>query len=437
MADNGNLVMLKNRRALEALRNGVPNGDAVAALGCNQSNVESNFNALLSRVSDGSDMPETSLGMLVAGEFGSGKSHLLGYLEARALAQSFVCSRVVISKETPLFDLDKVYRAAVQNGRALGITGHIVEELAQMLRRDSQSYAEFFMWANREDSGLHQILPASLTIHQEADDEWRNEMVWFWSGEKIGVRRVRDGLSRVGQRQSYSFGNPKWQEMPKQRLRFMLELIKAAGYKGWVILMDEIELVGNYSWLQRARAYAELTRWLGQAPDEKYPGLIVVGTLTADFEEEVLIGKEDRDKSATRLRARGRDGDNLTADRAETGMKIIENIRHLLGAPDQEMLSKLYFLLKNIHSQAYDWEAPDIDREIGPGVRRAIRPFVRRWINEWDLRRLYPGIEPVIEETELQFSSEEDATLERSASDDSEPRGIREEGEPLYTNQEP
>ena len=112
MADNGNLAMLKNRRALEALRNGVPNGDAVAALGCNQSAVESNFNTLLSRVSDGADMPETSLGMLVAGEFGSGKSHLLGYLEARALAQSFVCSRVVISKEKrPLFDLDKVYRA--------------------------------------------------------------------------------------------------------------------------------------------------------------------------------------------------------------------------------------------------------------------------------------------------------------------------------------
>ena len=30
--------------------------------------------------------------------------------------------------------------------------------------------------------------------------------------------------------------------------------------------------------------------------------------------------------------------------------------------------------------------------------------FVRRWINEWDLRRLYPESEPDIEETELDFS---------------------------------
>ena len=36
MVDGRNTAMLKNRRALEALRNGVPNGDAVAVLGCNQ-----------------------------------------------------------------------------------------------------------------------------------------------------------------------------------------------------------------------------------------------------------------------------------------------------------------------------------------------------------------------------------------------------------------
>ena len=31
-----------------------------------------------------------------------------------------------------------------------------------------------------------------------------------------------------------------------------------------MILMDEIELVANYSVLQRARSYAELTRWMAR-----------------------------------------------------------------------------------------------------------------------------------------------------------------------------
>ena len=76
MVDGANALRLKNRRALEALRNGVPNGDAVAVLGANQPAVEREFNALLSRVSSESDMPDSSLGMLVTGDFGSGKSHL-------------------------------------------------------------------------------------------------------------------------------------------------------------------------------------------------------------------------------------------------------------------------------------------------------------------------------------------------------------------------
>ncbi len=435
-ADNRNL---KNRRALEALRNGVPNGDAVAVLGCNQQTVENDFNAFLSRVSDDSGMPDSSLGMLVAGEFGSGKSHLLSYLETQALARNFVCSRVVVSKETPLFDVDKVFKAAVENGRAPGVTGHMVEETAQKLDYNSQGYADFFVWVNREDNGLHRILPASMMVYEKFDDhELKNDIIRFWSGDRIPLKSVRDGLRHVGQIQSYPFRAPVARELPPQKLRFVLELIKAAGYRGWVILMDEIELVANYSVLQRARSYAEITRWMGQATDEKYPGLVVVGTVTADFASVVLDEKEDRDKAAPRLRARQRDADTLAAARAETGIRLIEREQRreqrLLTEPDDEMLSNLYNQLKTIHSEAYSWDAPDIDHGIGAGGRRRIRSFVRRWINEWDLRRLYPESEPDIEENELQFRYEEDVDLEQTSSDDDDPGIVREAGAPFDAN---
>ncbi len=427
MAEGANTAQLKNRRALEALRNGVPNGDAVSALGCNQPIAEREFGSLLSRASDDTDAPESSLGMLVAGDFGTGKSHLLGYLESQALARNFVCSRVVISKETPLFDMDKVFKAAVENGRAPGITGHLVEEIAQKLDYDSPGYAEFFQWANRENNGLHRILPATLAVHENYDDhELLNEITWFWSGERIQLKRVRDGLRHIGQAQSYPFRAPVVRDMPPQKLRFLLELIKTAGYRGWVVLMDEIELVANYSVLQRARSYAELTRWMGQAMEEKYPGLIVVGTVTADFASVVLDQKEDRDKAAPRLRARQRDIDNIAAARAETGMQLIERRVQNLEEPNDAMLSELYSRLRKIHSEGYNWEAPDIEHRIAPGGRRRIRTFVRRWINEWDLRRLYPESEPEIEETELTFSYEEDTTLEQAHSEDD---GSRSAGE--------
>ena len=410
---------LKDRRALEALRNGVPNGDAVAVLGCNQPAVERDFNAMLSRLAGGLEIPESGQGMLVAGDFGTGKSHLLSYLETQALEQNFVCSRVVVSKETPLFDMDKVFKAAVANGRVPGITGHMVEEIVQRLDHDSQHYADFFLWANRDDNHLHRIFPATLIVRERLrDEDLENEINWFWAGERIQLKNVRDGLRHIGQLQSYPFRAPVAREMPPQKLRFLLELIKAAGYRGWVILMDEIELVANYSVLQRARSYAELTRWMGQATDEKYPGLVFVGTITADFASIVLDQKEDRDKAAPRLRAKGGGADNLAAARAETGMRLIERGPHPLDEPNDAMLSDLYGQLKSIHSEAYHWNAPEIDRRIGPGGRRRIRSFVRRWINEWDLRRLYPESNPEIEENEFQFRYGEDTTLERPASDD-------------------
>lgn len=428
MLDSTNVSGIKNRRALEALRNGVPNGDAVAVLGCNQPDVERDFNSLLSRLSSNEEIPESALGMLVAGDFGTGKSHLLGYLETQALAQNFVCSRVVISKETPLFDMDKVFRAAIENGRVPGITGQMVEEITQKLDYNSPGYASFFKWANLEDNGLHRILPATLMVQERDNDpDLLNEINKFWSGDRIQLKSVRDGLRHVGQLQNYPFRAPVARDMPPQKLRFVLELVKAAGYRGWVILMDEVELVANYSVLQRARSYAELTRWMGQAIEEKYPGLIVVGTVTADFASVVLDQKEDRDKVAPRLRARGRDADNIAAARAETGMRLLERGVRILAEPDEEMLSNLYRQLKDIHSQGYDWEAPEIEHGVGRRRLTRIRSFVRSWINEWDLRRLYPDSEPEIEETELTFSYEEDTTLEQPHSEESDSQSVRED----------
>ena len=104
-------------RAIEALRSGVPNWDAVQALGSSQPFVEQKFKKTLQAVSPALDQNRGPQGMIFAGDFGAGKSHLLEYLQHVALENKFVCSKVVISKETPLYDLDKLYRAAIQSAR--------------------------------------------------------------------------------------------------------------------------------------------------------------------------------------------------------------------------------------------------------------------------------------------------------------------------------
>ena len=418
---------LPYRRALEALRNGVPNSEAVKMLGCNQPEAEHQFNDLLTRAADRENPPPGALGMLVSGDFGTGKSHLLTHLEHQALSQGFVCSKVAISKETPFYDLGKMFKSAVDNGRMPDRNGRLIEELGQALKPNSLEYANFFRWANEtESNGLSQMIPASLLVHERSMDlELNTEIENFWAGDRILISRVKGGLRQIGQIKSYSFRAPKAADLPPQRLRFVVELIKAAGYKGWVVLLDEIELVGSYSILQRGRSYAELSRWLGQTTDEAYPGLVVVGTVTGDFASAIISPdgeKKDRDYVAAKLATRHSE----KIDRAESGMSLLERTCMPLNEPSLDDVQKTVNRLQEIYSAAYDWKAPEqAGRTGGAGIWRRMRYQVRAAINEWDLRRLYPDSRPETEGDEFRPTYEENVDLERESKDHADDDGQR------------
>ena len=409
------------RRALEGLRNGVPNEAAVKILGCHQPETESLFQELLSRAGKLDRPPSGALGMLVAGDFGTGKSHLLSYLEHQALSQGFVCSKLTISKETPFYNLEKVFKSAVDHGRIPDRTGQFMGELGLRLKSSSGAYARFSRWAHSEQNGLHRIFPASLMVHERANDfELISNVISFWSGERVRVSRVKDGLRQIGQLPNYPFKAPKVKDLPPQRLRFATELIKGAGYNGWVVLLDELELVGSYTLPQRAKSYAELARWLGKVEDESCPGLVVVGTVTSDFTAAVLddAGKQDRHKAVQWLHSHGQDA---IAARAETGMRILERETTPLTSPTDEDVNATIEKLRGIYSVAYGWDAPRREGKAGgAGFQGRMRYKVRAAINEWDLLRLYPNSRPETEGTEFSSRYEEVPELEQETKDQGE-----------------
>ena len=422
MAECDNVLSnLTNRRAMEALRNGVPNREAVQLLGSNQPQAEGQFQELLRRASDTAAPPQGALGMLVSGDFGAGKSHLLSHFEYRALSQGFVCSKVAISKETPLYDLGKVFKSAMDNGRILDRTGPLIEEIGLQLNHDSGEYSSLFSWANSPSSGVHPIFPASLLVHERSNElELNRTIESFWAGDRIKVSDVKNGLKQIGQLQSYSFRSPKASELPQQRLRFATELIKGAGYRGWVVLLDEIELVGQYSLLQRARSYAELSRWLGQAQGESNPGLVVVGTVTVDYAlaniSPEASSKKDRDYAGQRLRSRGEDS---AAARAETAMRLLERECTPLSAPAEADVNDTLNTLRHIYSEAYGWDAPPLEARTGAAsFRQRMRYQIRSAINEWDLLRLYPDSRPETEEREFRHQYVENSDLEAGTEGD-------------------
>ncbi len=208
--------------------------------------------------------------------------------------------------------------------------------------------------------------------------------------------------------------------MPPQRLRFATELIKAAGYKGWVVLLDEIELVGSYSLLQRGRSYAELTRWMGQTVGEGYPGLVVVGTVTHDFASKIIsaieTSKKDRDYVKAKLES-GKYKDK--APLAETGMRLLERGCTPLNPPTAADVQGTMEKLQQIYTAAYAWGAPLLEGKAGGAAEQGrMRYKVRAAINEWDLLRINPDSQPQTVSDEFSYAYEENAALEQESKDD-------------------
>ena len=403
---------VRNQRAVEALRNGVPNRDAVAVLGCNQPEIEDEFRRQLERTKQAIADGSKNEGMLVAGDFGAGKSHLLEYLMHLALEQNFVCSKIVISKETPFFDPAKLYRAAAEAAIVPGKRGSAMTEIAAALKFNNRDYAGFYQWTHQE-ANLNARFAATLFLFERMSNEpeLSNRIIRFWSGDKIDAGEIKKYLKACREPVTYKIDKIPAKELALQRFKFAARLIVAAGYAGWVLLVDEVELIGRYSLLQRAKSYAELARWMGKLEESSITGLTSVLAITEDFQTKVLEGKDDFEKAPNRLRAKGTESDLLLAGQAERGMRAIQNEFKLLKAPDKDVLTQTYDKVKSIHAKAYDWEPPPV-QSIEHTTSTRLRQYIRSWITEWDLKRLDPSYNPEIEVTELNPDYTEDKNLE-------------------------
>jgi hypothetical protein len=185
------------------------------------------------------------------------------------------------------------------------------------------------------------------------------------------------------------------------------------------VLFDEVELIGRYSQLQRAKSYAQLARWVRGKHEAPGLPLAAVLAMTDDFEAAVVTGKKDKDLIPARLRGSATpEAGELAAD-AVLGMRIIDREMTLLTQPDGVELDRAYRKLKDLHAAAFGWETPDIEGLERLGATR-MRQYIRAWINEWDLVRLDPGFAPQTVALDVASDYREDTDLEGGAQEESD-----------------
>lgn len=401
---------VERRRAVEALRAGVPNRDVVRMLPPMQENIEERFQTLLDATENGWATGRQAPGILLEGDFGTGKSHWLEYFQHVALEQNYVCSTVVLNKETPLYDPVKVYRGCVESAVAPGKeSGPALEEIALTYSPERAPYhQELVAWAH-SDPELDPRLVATLYLFERnADPEMRRRILNEWTGYPMAVPLLRLALKEIGAPPEMKVGRPL--KMPVgRRFEFLSRLFRSAGYAGWVVLFDEAEMVSKYSLRQRAKAYAHLGELLGLYKGAGTPGLASVFTITKDYTGQVLLGRKN-DLESIPARLPGTRDEEVIAP-AEAGMKAIKGKGTELRPPSREQVDAVYRKVRELYSGAYQWPAPELENRIEYSSSTGMRQYIRSWVNAWDLRRLYDYEASLVTE-EVSISYEEDTDLQ-------------------------
>lgn len=233
------------------------------------------------------------------GAYGSGKTFLSTLVASEALEAGYLTSHVVVSGfDTPLFKLSGVYRRICGNLCSRSHSGGALQSVIDRWLHDLEDTLV-------EVDGIDESSPDF-----EASVAARVEQALAPIGEKAGrmVSCLR-GYHRLQARDDYAnaralldwmAGEPKVGADIKKMagvtgtldntdamvfLRGLLEVIRAAGHKGLVLVLDEVETITRQRRPERLKSL-EVLRGLVDALDKnEFPGLLLVVTGTPELFE--------------------------------------------------------------------------------------------------------------------------------------------------------
>ena len=327
------------RHIIEALRSGIPS----RAVGQDFSEARPR---IMKEISDRLDQvcdQGKSNGMIISGKYGEGKTHLLNTVFNLAHSNSMVVSYLSLSKETPMDKLYLVYQKIIRNTylpmrrqpgfmhelEKVSANSPIANEMllyaAKQLETDKLYYL-FRSYLNTEDSDEKFLLQADL------------------EGDFIANAPLKKIYRRIfNQPVKYNTNFTKTRHCGDY-FSFMSHLFLQMGYHGWVILIDETELMGRLGKKARLNAYRNMAQFL--LPEKCPESAFTIFALSASYTEDVIEGKHEYE--------------NLEAIYPNEQEPIKTVLDLLVRAPQllpltKEEVNEVLCKIQDFHGKAYGW----------------------------------------------------------------------------------
>jgi len=314
------------RHVIEALRSGIPS----RAVGQYFSEARPGIMKEISGHLDETCETGKSKGMIIAGKYGEGKTHLLNTVFSMAHSNNMVVSYLSLSKETPFDKLYLVYQKLVNNTFLPKRVQPGFTQILEKMTPGSPAANELLLYAakhlNTEDLDEKFMLQADL------------------EGDFIANVLLKQIYRRIyNERVKYNINFSKTKHC-RDYFSFLSRLFRLMGYNGWVILIDETELIGRLSKKARLNAYRNMAQFL--LPDERLEGIYTLFALGASYTEDVIETKHDYENL-----------EEIYPEQQEpvrTVLNLITRAQQLAPLTDSEIREVLK-KIQVFHGRAYDW----------------------------------------------------------------------------------
>ena len=330
---------IEARHIIEALRSGVPSRAVGQYFSEARPKIMKEISSRLEMVCD----ERRSSGMVISGKYGEGKTHLLNTVFNLAHSDNMVVSYLSLSKETPMDKLYLVYQKLIQNTylpkreqpgflqelQKLSANSPVANEMqlfaAKHLETDKLYYL-FRSYLNTEDSDEKFLLQADL------------------EGDFIANAPLKKIYRRIfNQTVKYNQNFTKTKHCGDY-FSFMSHLFTQLGYQGWVILIDETELMGRLGKKARLNAYRNMAQFL--LPELCPEATFSMFALSASYTEDVIESNHEYENLAAIY--------PTEPEPARTVLELLVKAPQLLPLTKEE-ISKILSKIHEFHGRAYNW----------------------------------------------------------------------------------
>ncbi|MBQ6399097.1 MAG: DUF2791 family P-loop domain-containing protein [Clostridia bacterium] len=337
------------RHIIEALRSGVPSREVGEYFSESRPGMRSKIEGRLKAARE----ENKSGGMVFTGRYGEGKTHMLHTAFNMAMDQNMVVSMVSLSKETPIDKPWELYRRLIANTWLPGASQPGFREKVEEMTSGSSLASEMAAYTVTElqTNKLYFLLQA---MTRTQDEEERALFMADLEGDFVSPPLIKRSYRRINgtaARFSENFSKTKhWRDY----FFFMSHFFRMLGYDGWVILLDEAELIGRMGKKTRLRSYLRMADFL--KPDPRLEKTVTLLAFSESYQADVI---EKRKEFQNVLDAFG---EGTEEEKAATAV-----LSAILNAPELSPLSReeVIRILRDIeqfHALAYDWH-PDVPAE--------------------------------------------------------------------------